>query len=518
MNSSSKPTGTRKSATRAKKPATIDLEAKEVKAEAQKAGTKPASAATTRSTASAPSSTVSNNKPETTPKTREPEKPLGRPTASNAEKGSEAAKPAETTKTSDAGKSEKTQEKPSSASTSDKRRSGGGLFGGLIGAAAAVAGLGAIGQLDDAGKIPFIGPLYSNESAQTPGAEIEQLQQQLADLQSSAGSVDLEAFNARIVQLEQAAPASVDPAVQARIEGIEASLSGLTDTLSQITDAAQTGGEAGNTELAVALADATNRLEALEGEIARLTTTPLKPDPDMIARLDGIETGLANLAQTSTPDIAPIEGKLTALEQGLGTLSAAVETNSTTLAAIQDQASSLQATVASVKASEQVARSVAVNALGAALENGDPITLALASIESLGGKSPETERLSELASIGIADKQELVAGLDAFTRTIQNAASEAESGSISDRFWANARNLVSFRSSGPQEGNTPVAILSRVKANVEAGNLSAAANEWNALPTDIQQSGEAWITQLNHRMEAFALFKILSAKLPAAAD
>lgn len=517
MNSSSKPTGTRKSATRAKKPATIDLEAREVKAEAEKAGTKAASAATAtpKSAASETSSPVSGNKPEATPKTREPEKPLGRPTPNSPQKASEPAKSAET---GDAGKAEKSPEKPAATPTPEKRKSGGGVFGGLIGAAAAVAGLGAIGQLDNAAKIPFIGPLYSNESTQTSSAEIAQLQQQLADLQSSAGPVDLEAVNARIAQLEQAAPAPADPAVQTRMDNIETSISGLTHTLAQITKVAEAGGDAGNTELAAALAEATTRLEALEGEIAKLAATPPAPDPAVAARLDGIETGLANLAQSSAPDLAPIEGKVTALEEGLKTLSGAVETNNTTLAAIQDQASTLQATVASVKASEQVARSVAVNALGAALENGDPITLALASIESLGGKSPETERLSELASIGIADKQALLAGLDAFTRTIQNAASDGEPGSISDRFWANAKSLVSFRSSGPQEGNTPVAILSRVKANVEADNLSAAASEWNSLPADIQQSGEAWITQLNHRVEAFALFKILSAKLPASAD
>jgi len=101
--------------------------------------------------------------------------------------------------------------------------------------------------------------------------------------------------------------------------------------------------------------------------------------------------------------------------------------------------------------------------------------------------------------------------------TVQNPNAPSKDGSITERFWANAQNMVSFRTSGPQEGDTPLAILSRVKAHVEADNLSQAKAEWETLPADVRENGASWLAQLNGRIEAFGLQNALNQKLTAEA-
>ena len=180
-----------------------------------------------------------------------------------------------------------------------------------------------------------------------------------------------------------------------------------------------------------------------------------------------------------------------------------------------EQASTLETTVAAVKASETVARTVAINALGTALDNDDSILPSLTSIESLGGNSKELERLKELANTGIPTRKNLLEELAVFTDSIQNPENDSSSGTVADRFWANARNLVSFRSSGPQPGDRPVAILSRVTANLKDGNLLRAAEEWQGLPEEVRQRGASWSEKLDKRREAFALFETLSSQFDA---
>jgi len=172
---------------------------------------------------------------------------------------------------------------------------------------------------------------------------------------------------------------------------------------------------------------------------------------------------------------------------------------------LNEQSETLNDTVASVKASEKIAKSVAVNALATALENDDPLSLPISSIKALIGETPETKRLEEINATGIASRKELSSNLDALINTVQNPNAPSKDGSITERFWANAQSMVSFRTSGPQEGDTPLAILSRVKADVEADNLSQAKAEWTSLPAGIRENGASWLTQLNGRIEAFGL-------------
>ena len=495
MNSRSKPTGPRKTGVRSRKPATIDLEAKDVGAKAEDS----ADTVKKEGVESSATSSKSDNSSQR----------LGR---EGAKKSTENAQSKPNNAEAKKGSAETTDSQPTPAPA---RKSGGGFFSGLMGAAAAVLGLGAIGQYDGAKDIPFLGALYSGGAEQVANVdvsgEIAGLSQQIEALKSTSAAVDLTPVNDRLAEIEAAvAGGDASAATANRLSEVETALAGVTQTLSSIAKAAEEGGGATSTEVAAAISAVTQRLEKLEGTVGELANAPDAPSESVSLKLSEIETKLNEITSAPVVDLSPIEGKVAGLESSVSSIKESVD-------ALNSQSSTLQETVASVKASEKVARSVAVNALGAALENDDPISLALASIESLGGKTEQTERLTELSQLGIPSRKALLAELNSFTNTVQNPVTDTNTGGISERFWANAKNLVSFRSSGPQEGNSAIAILSRVKANLEAGKLSGAVSEWEKLPAEVRQSGDAWLAKVNTRIEAFALFETLSNTLSAQA-
>jgi len=495
MASAQKPTGARRrTTTRAKKPATIDLKATEVKAEAEKAKSAASSAADAK-----PADVKTSAKTETA--NTSSDKKFGREAAKSGAKASDAAKTEtakkETAKADSKPSSEKpaaASAKPEKASSAPKSNSGGGmrsgLVGGILGSLATVAGLGVVGQMDSAPSIPLIGSLYEKGAAGTDtGGGFEALTARLDALEATGGSssaADLSGIEERIAKLETA-PAAANPEVKDTLSTLEGELASLKETVNSNSSA-------------VSNASATPAVNnnGLEAALAKITE---------------LEAGLANLAQSDEIDLSPLETKLAEVETGLSSLNETVSSNSEGVAALNAQSSSLEETVASVKQSEKVAKSVAVNALGAALDNDDPLGLALASVKSLIGETPETARLGALEEQGIPSRKALLDQLSDFTNSLQNPQQDISSGSVSDRFWGSMQNLVTFRSSGPQEGDSTVAILSRVKANLETGDLSALLSEWQKLPQEVQTSGEAFQANVKTRLEAHAIYEKLNGLL-----
>ncbi len=490
MASKAKPRGNRRSSAQAKKPATIDLDAKEVKAAA-----KP-----TTAKASADTKAQSFGRPNASEKTSDT-KPAEKPTAkadAKTETKPEANKPTP----------QKPTEKPQAANvkTSNKGSFMSNLTSALMGGAAALIGFGAIGIWDGARELPIIGNFYGGASS-GESSELNSLKAQIADLKQIA-QVDLSPINDKLSALEtsvteitEGASGKIAEAATEKLIQLEQDFAGLNSTLNKITTAAAEGQDTSSIALSTAVASITKRLDLMESGLGTVATS-IKQNPALLE--------VTKTVDSMKSQVQEITGTLSGLQQ-------TVEVNKTGLTSLTEQSADLESTVASVKASEKVARSVAVNALATALENDDALSLPISSVKALIGETPETARLEALNASGIATRKQLVNSLDGVINSVQNPNAPAKGGSISDRFWANAQNLVSFRTSGPQEGDTPLAILSRVKAKVEADDLSAAKAEWEKLPSDVRENGASWIAQLDTRIEAFALHKSLNQKLTAEA-
>ncbi len=480
-------------AARNRKPATIDLEAKEVAPEGAKTAARSAKASETAKTASADKAantgqtSGSGSSPKFGRSTNTEKKEPDVKSASDKQQATEAK----------SGPSGSPDSKPVPAATGS---SSGSMFSGLLGAVIAVVGLGVIGQFEGARNIPLIGSLFGGGNTSVSGtvseSEFVALQEKVAGLSSAEGagiSPDLDPINTRINSLESSlqslseAAASgssvVDSAMLERLLAVEKGLIDVAETLAGMS--AETS--AGESDASSGLDET---IAALGGRVSTLES-------------DGV----------GAEQLEALAQQLAELEAKLGAVDAAAAKNSEGVASLVSQSTELKDTVASVQASEKVAKSVAVNALATALDNDDPLALPIASVEALIGELPETQRLAALGANGIPTTRELVADLDAFTNGIQNPLGVSEDASLSDRFWANAQSLVSFRSTGPREGDDPLAIMSRVKDAVLKGNLALAKTEWSKLPVEIQETGKPWAEKLDTRMEAYALQKEISSKL-----
>ena len=486
MASKAKPTGTSRTSAQAKKPATIDLDAKEVKAEAT-------TAAKTASDSKSPD--------------------FGRPSDNNKTSQAKAeTKPAEKT----VGKQEA---KPASKSPNTPRsaKSSGSFFGKLtsafMGGVAALVGFGAIGLWDGARELPIIGNFYGgssgSQSSSIIAGELDSLKAEIAALKQSISSqaIDLTPLNEKLASLETSvaeisnSTSSGTNQIEEKLAKLEQDFSAVNTSIAEITASAADGSNSSPIALSTAISALDKRLETMEVETGNLAKSVSKNPA-----LDAIKSSIGSLEE----ELQGVTQTVTALKQS-------AKENAQTLTGLTEQSATLEDTVASVKASEKVARSVAVNALGTALKNDDALSLPISSVKALIGETPETKRFEELNTKGIPSRKQLVSSLETIIVGVQNPNAPSKDGSISERFWANAQNMVSFRTSGPQQGDSSLAILSRVKAKVEAGDLSAASTEWDTLPAEVRENGANWIALLKARIEAFALHDALNQKLTAEA-
>ncbi len=514
MASRAKPTGTTgRNAKRSQKPQTIDLDAKEVKSTAEtKAEANKTSAAKSSTSSKTSASATATSKAADTKAT----------SSSEGEKKSTSTAAPKTSNTPKLGRPSPEKDdkdvKPVPPKAAQEARRGG--FGSaLVGGVVTVLGLGVLGQFDSASKIPFIGSIYDQKTEVVDNsgnaAEIAALKSQIEEIsnnQNSAPSnVDLGPLTERISKIEEAAAGQSDE----RIVGLESTIEDLNSKITAITSAVESGSDASTAEVTAALAAISSRMGDVENGVAELKEATSNGSSseaiaEALAKVDALSAQVTELSSQEPVDLSPLQASIDDIAKSVASLGEKADANSAGLADVVGQ-------IASVKVNEKVARSVAVNALGTALQNNDPLSIPIASIEALAGETPETKRLKELNEAGIPSTTELASGLDWITQTVQNPVADTSNGGVSDRLWANVQNLVTFRSRGPQEGDTPIAILSRVKAGVESGNLNAARNEWSALPASIRENDNGWIAKLDARAEALAIQKKLSDELNAAA-
>ena len=498
--------------TRGKPAPTIDLKAKEVAAQTTEATEKKVEADTSTiketSTAAKP--------PE--PKTAEPKQEQEK--SSNNRFGrqnkSEGTKPADP----------KSAAKPSSKQPEAKSGSGFGgmIFSALLGGAATVAGLGAIGQVDGADKLPLIGSLYASSqesnSNSANSSQIENLQAQIDRLSANQQSivttdVDLAPIAERLTAVETVI-AELPESGAEKFAELESRLENLSGSLSEMASVtSQAGDSATNPQLAAALADIGSRLANMESQVANVQSATSTSDAlsETITRVDNLENGLANLGAQEIPNLAPITEQVAALEQSTANLLDTVEKNSQALQILQEKSTQIDEQIESAKSSQKVARSVALNALGTSLENGDGLSISVASIATLVGETPETKRLGELAEKGIASVSELQSGFEQFTDQARVETAAPQNDGLIASLLSSAQKLVKITPSGPISGETPEAIFSRIRAALSTGDLQAVASEWEQLPESMRQQGNGWITQVKERLEAFSLFAAISKSL-----
>lgn len=313
---------------------------------------------------------------------------------------------------------------------------------------------------------------------------------------------------------------------------------------------------AGNGHLAAALGE---RLKALEDKVtAEAARVPdqgrLGEISDLVAQeraaVSGLESHLSALAaevqslSAQVRDTGPLDNlksEIAAVKDQLGSeqqrlallepLTARIGAVETTDADLSRRIGTLQATVdevgrglKAVAANSEAATAFALSSLQRAVEDGGSFTAELALLSGRVG-SDVTKPLEEVAVNGVPTRTAVEAGFGKAEQAIIATTGKPASDSFIDRLIASARALVTIRPTGPIAGDDTVAVTSRLKAEVDGGELARAAATWQQLPADARAASQGWANVLLERVKteqavnalSDAVLKKLGTPVPAAA-
>ena len=287
-------------------------------------------------------------------------------------------------------------------------------------------------------------------------------------------------------------------------------------------------------DTAAALAEQSAQIAALEDQIANI------PAPDLSAvqsRIDDLteRTGdqIDNVAQSLSEQISNFDGRLTELEKqpnADGTLS------DTALAAYQDELDALRAELTAqqgsvmsaaaqaeadlaaaraeaealekeaLAAAEAAAARAALNRVATAVETGAPFASALSDLDA----ASLPNALTAAAEAGVATTAQLTEDFPAAARA---ALATARSEGVSDDaggIGGFLRSQFDVRSTTPQEGAGPDAVLSRAEAAVKEGRISDALAELEALPEVARAELTDWTARATERADVLNAIATLS--------
>ncbi|SMX41127.1 COG4223 family protein [Octadecabacter ascidiaceicola] len=265
-----------------------------------------------------------------------------------------------------------------------------------------------------------------------------------------------------------------------QIAALEAQLSaGPEVDLSSIE--AQISGTAGQIEnVATALGD---RLSALE---TRMSDAEKAPNADGTLS----ETAIAAYQQ----ELEELRAELTVQQEAV--MSAAAETEAELEAAREEAMAAAQAAVS---------RAI-LNRVSSAVETGAPFADALAEFEGIDLPIA----LSDAAEAGVATTAELT---DAFPAAARAALATARAEGVSDDaggIGGFLRNQFDVRSTAPQEGPGPDAVLSRAEAAIKEGRVAGALAEIEALPEVVRAEMTDWTASATERADVLDAISTLS--------
>jgi hypothetical protein len=367
---------------------------------------------------------------------------------------------------------------------------------GGIGSAFPVAILGALAGLILVFFAAALGLLPINDRRAAESLErVTALQQSVASLRSSQAASDLGPLTQRVADLESAS-AALGP-VQDRLAALDQQLQALAVSVPP--------------DLAAQISTLAADLGALREEVAAASTV----NPDSPLAVAGAVTDLP-------PRLAAAEDRLTALDPArLDALTAELGDLSRQLSAIDQRLVRVEAAPSVAEEARRTAEIMAVGVLRGAASRGEPFKAELDLVDALGVDHPALAELAPLAETGTPTAEALSASFQPAVMDQILAATEAipPDANFLDRMVSGVRSLVSVRPAGPIEGTTPVAIVSRIRAALQAGDLAAAAAEWDSLPEAGKAPSAGWAAQLKARIAVDAALNDLAAALaPAPPD
>ena len=285
----------------------------------------------------------------------------------------------------------------------------------------------------------------------------------------------------------------------------------------------------GSVDVSVQMQAQTDQLAALEAKLADIPAVDLSGVEAQIASVGDQAAALSGAIDTNFADL---DARLTEVEKRPGadgtlsdtalaayqreleqlradleiqqaTVMSAVAQAETDLAAARAEAEALEQEA--LASAEAAASRAALNRVSTAIETGAPFADALGD---LGGDLPAA--LSSAAENGVATTAELTSDFPAAARA---ALATARAEGVSDEsggLGGFLRNQFDVRSTAPQEGSSPDAVLSRAEAAIKEGRVADALAEIEALPEVARAEMTDWTAQATERADVLDAVATLS--------
>ncbi len=311
------------------------------------------------------------------------------------------------------------------------------------------------------------------------------------------------------------------PDLASEIEGLQGQIDALQTETAALREAPQDD----------AVAPLREQLAALEQSVGELREAPAAPDAatleEVRARLaqleesvalaaDGTPTGeageqlaarLGELAgeleslRNAVPDVSGIDSEMQELRQGVDALTAEVQSlpDDARIAEIETR---LQEIGRQMDLATALAPAVAAGSLASALDAGRPFASELAALRALGVDDEAVAALQPHADEGLPTLGELRTQFQSEIASVDLTPEVPESAGALDRLMQSARGLVEVRPANPTAGDDPGAVVTRMRAALDSGDLETALAEWTTLPEDIKAATADWAEAAETRKTA----------------
>ncbi|MBN8993967.1 MAG: hypothetical protein J0H94_01995 [Rhizobiales bacterium] len=257
---------------------------------------------------------------------------------------------------------------------------------------------------------------------------------------------------------------------------------------------------------------------ALAERVAKLEAAPAAgtPGPDLKPALAELSARIDRLEAAATGATGPGDGQVLADLRGrLAALEASTQALTNRIAVLETR----PAAAAPAGESGKAALAIAISALRQAAASGGAFDHDLAMLEVLGLPSSALAELKPLAAKGAPRKSELIEAFPGVAdHILASVADAAGGGGFLGQLGAFASSFVSVRPAGPIEGDTPEAIVSRMRDAVEHGDFDKALAERDALPKVAMEASAAWAQAAADRAAIDRLVdKLAATAIPAPA-
>ena len=309
--------------------------------------------------------------------------------------------------------------------------------------------------------------------------------------------------------------AAATSALERRQTAIEAMVEGLP---AMRTEIGTLGSEIAALESARATLATQADVEAVVSAIGALRQRIDAIPPPAVSR-DEVDTlveriGRLEVAVAAGGGNSPAsDAALASLASQLGEAETGLRSLSERIAAAEAKMSSL-GTASPMAGGDAAVKAIAITALRRAAEGGEPFATEVDMVAALGIAGDDVAKLRPIADRGVPANAIIVADFPAVADAILAATASGDpNAGFFQRVVSGIGGLVSIRPAGPIAGSDPPAIVSRMTAAVDKGDLAAALAEREGLAQSGKDASAEWAASTADRVALDELVERIARSL-----